>query len=89
MQWDGTETGAAPIIAWIADHGEGTDARYEHIDTTGDGTEWRDYLDVRTPNATTSARPDWWIVRHENGEFAAVGPGTFALHYTIQRWTDA
>jgi hypothetical protein len=82
MNWDGTASGATPIINWIIAN-DGT-ARFVDPDSLLDGLdEWRaaHRLHIDTLEGTMRAEPGDWIIRGVKGEFYPCKPDIFKDTY--------
>lgn len=82
MKWDGTSTGATPIINWVL--GGGGTASFvcsdpdQCVETDGD-TPHR--IMIRTLEGTMYADLGDWVIRGVQGEFYPCKPGIFDQTY--------
>jgi hypothetical protein len=72
VQWDGTATGATPIIDWVLATGERS-ARYDD--------EHEPVLQIDTLEGTMRASAGDWIIRGVKGEFYPCKPDIFEATY--------
>lgn len=80
VQWDGTPTGATPIIDWVLALG-GT-ARYTCDPEDGcPGTAGTHYLAIDTLEGTMMSNAADWIIRGVAGEFYPCKPDIFEATY--------
>jgi hypothetical protein len=82
VQWDGTASGATPIIEWVARQG-GTvtyvcSGRDRCAENEGDAPHW---LEIRTLEGVMAASLDDWIIRGVEGEFYPCKPRIFEATY--------
>lgn len=66
IQWDGTQSGATPIIDWILDHDHSADywapGEWDHEANAA-------YINITTLEGNMIASRDDWIIRGVQGEF--------------------
>ena len=66
IQWDGTQSGATPIIDWILDHDHSADywapGEWDHETNAA-------YINITTLEGNMIASRDDWIIRGVQGEF--------------------
>ncbi|GGG04259.1 hypothetical protein GCM10007304_17980 [Rhodococcoides trifolii] len=84
--WDGTASGATPIIDWVLSHGGSArylDPQPEHRFETGAVLEAEDEpsLSVKTLEGWIKYPPDYVFIRGVQGEFYACEGGIFAATY--------
>jgi hypothetical protein len=79
MQWDGTDTGATPIIDWILTSG-GTAKFYCSHDMGCPGTHEGHTISIRQDHGHMYAYPGWWIIR-EGNRFHTLRADHFAETY--------
>lgn len=70
-QWDGTVSGAVPIIRWILDN--------KGVAKPHNG----DSIEIETSGGIQYAYQDFWIVRGPEGGFYPVEPNQFEEEYEV------
>lgn len=88
MRWDGTATGATPVIDWVL--GNAGTARYtcDGFDCVAFGCAHPDtahHIAIDTLEGTMRANPGDWIIRGVKGEFYPCKPDIFDETYTPLR----
>ena len=83
MEWDGTATGAQPIIEWAASNGATIRYRNDPIDARlGDNRQADVFLSVKTlEGIIIQGRKGDFVVLDPQGGFHPVKPALFALNY--------
>ena len=78
IQWDGTPSGATPIIDWILNHDHSADywapGEWDHETNVA-------YIRITTLEGNMIASRGDWIIRGVRGEFYPCKPGIFAETY--------
>ena len=78
IQWDGTQSGATPIIDWILDHDHSADywapGEWDHETNAA-------YINITTLEGNMIASRDDWIIRGVQGEFYPCKPDIFEVTY--------
>ena len=78
IQWDGTQSGATPIIDWILDHDHSADywapGEWDHETNAA-------YINITTLEGNMIASRDDWIIRGVQGEFYPVKNQIFEETY--------
>ncbi|MBY6385473.1 hypothetical protein HG717_16360 [Rhodococcus erythropolis] len=80
-QWDGTETGAVPIVEWVSENGG--DAAHQRLAVSGSrhNTRYDERIYISTLEGPINASPNDWIIRGIQGEFYPCKPDIFAATY--------
>lgn len=82
MRWDGSESGAIPIVQWIGGQTSRWDDTPKNLPGPGRGiTTIHSRIEVDTLEGTMYATPGDWIVRGVQGEFYPVKPDIFEATY--------
>ncbi|MEV8610241.1 hypothetical protein AB0383_20330 [Amycolatopsis sp. NPDC051373] len=82
MRWDGTASGATPVIEWVL--GGGSTVTYRCVDD--EGCQGHDsvgthVLKIETLEGPITASPGDWVIRGVQGEFYPCKPDIFAATY--------
>lgn len=85
-RWDGTASGATPIIDWVLQN-DGTahfvGENEEHHLRNADQETWDPFIVIYTLEGPMRCRPGWWVIRGTRGEFYPCAPDPFADKYEV------
>ena len=81
MQWDGTATGATPIIDWVLGHGGTARFSCSQPECGPYKPEKPHTIAIDTLEGAMHASPGDWIIRGVAGEFYPCKPDIFAATY--------